>query len=67
MELFEFEVVISLMRAITKFVAAYHQISRRMQDFDDWCVEKGLRTRRGPSRELENDGQPGGCGGAPSI
>ena len=45
-ELFEFEVEVALMRAISKFASAYHEISEPMLEFDKRCIEKGYRTNR---------------------
>ncbi len=46
MEVYEFEVVLSIMRAVSKFTSVYREISAPMTDFDQYCVEKGYRTKQ---------------------
>jgi hypothetical protein len=41
-DIFEFEVAISLMRATTKFYAVHHETTALMETFKDWAVNKGL-------------------------
>jgi hypothetical protein len=37
----EFEAVMFLLRAITKFIAVYHQSTRRLEAFLSWAGENG--------------------------
>jgi hypothetical protein len=41
----EFEVVLTISRAIHKFVAAYRKSSREFEDFNKWAVENGHMPR----------------------
>jgi hypothetical protein len=46
MDIFEFEVVLAIVRATTKFVAAYQEISADIEAFDNWSKERlGLSIR----------------------
>jgi hypothetical protein len=37
----EREVVVTIIRAIQKFVAAYEAICKEFNDFSDWCINNG--------------------------
>jgi hypothetical protein len=40
MDIFEFEVVLAIIRATTKFFAAYQETSADMEAFDNWSKER---------------------------
>jgi hypothetical protein len=45
MSIYEFEVIVSLMRAISRFVTSYHEITSVMQAFDIFARETYPATR----------------------
>jgi hypothetical protein len=46
MDLYEFEVITCLMRAISRFAAAYREISPAMRGFDEQLQARGYRTSK---------------------